>query len=79
LILSHRDDRCELTPATGTSELKERLTSAEPAQVELLVGGSPPNSEPCGPMAPHGFLGIEDEAINRIAEFIKAHSNKLEP
>jgi pimeloyl-ACP methyl ester carboxylesterase len=79
LILSHRDDRCELTPATGTSELKDRLTAAEPAQVELLVGGSPPNSEPCGPMAPHGFLGIEDEAINRIAEFIKAHSNKLEP
>ena len=79
LILSHRDDRCELTPATGTSELKNRLTATELKQVELLVGGSPPNSEPCGPMAPHGFFGIEDEAVNRIVEFIKAHNNRREP
>ena len=79
LILSHREDKCELTPATGPSELKNRLTAAKPVQVELLGGGSPPNSEPCGPMAPHGFFGIEDEAIKRIAEFIKAHSNRREP
>jgi pimeloyl-ACP methyl ester carboxylesterase len=79
LILSHRDDRCDLTPAADTSELKDRLTEAKPAQVELLVGGSPANSEPCGPMAPHGFFGIEDEAINKIAQFIRAHSDGREP
>jgi pimeloyl-ACP methyl ester carboxylesterase len=79
LILSHRDDRCELTPATGASELKARLTAAKLVQVELFVGGSPPRSEPCGPMTTHGFFGIEDEAINRIAEFIKAHNHRSEP
>jgi pimeloyl-ACP methyl ester carboxylesterase len=79
LILSHRDDRCDLTPAVDTSELKDRLTAAKLAQVELLVGGFPANSDPCGPMAPHGFFGIEDEAINKIAEFIRAHSNNGAP
>jgi pimeloyl-ACP methyl ester carboxylesterase len=76
LILAHREDQCELSPATGASELKNRLTAAKPAQVELLVGGSPPNSEPCGPVSTHGFFGIEDEAINKITEFIKAHGNR---
>jgi pimeloyl-ACP methyl ester carboxylesterase len=79
LILSHREDQCELTPATDTSALKNRLTAAKSVQVEQLVGGSSPNSEPCGPVSSHGFWGIEDEAINRIAEFIKAHSNRREP
>jgi predicted alpha/beta-hydrolase family hydrolase len=79
LILSHRDDQCEFAPATGASELKNRLTASKLARIELLAGGARSNSEPCAPMAPHGFFGIEDEAIDRIADFIKEQSNKRGP
>jgi hypothetical protein len=40
--------------------------------VVLLEGGSPPQSEPCQAKSQHGFLGIEDQAVDAIAQFIMA-------
>jgi pimeloyl-ACP methyl ester carboxylesterase len=73
LIVSHRHDGCDITPAADAPKLKARLTAAKPADVVLLDGGAPPRSEPCEAMSQHGFLGIEDEAVAAIARFIKTH------
>jgi pimeloyl-ACP methyl ester carboxylesterase len=74
LIVSHRDDGCEITPAADAPKLKNRLANGREVQVALLEGGSPPVSAPCEARSQHGFLGIEGQAVDTITKFIKANS-----
>jgi pimeloyl-ACP methyl ester carboxylesterase len=74
LIMSHRNDTCEGSPAADAPKLSERLTKASKVEIALLDGGSPPKSEPCDAFAPHGYFGIEAQAVNRIAKFVSANS-----
>lgn len=72
LIVSHNKDGCDITPAADAPKLRARLTKAAKVEVVLLEGGLPPQSEPCEAKSQHGFLGIEDQAVNAIAKFVKA-------
>jgi pimeloyl-ACP methyl ester carboxylesterase len=74
LIVSHRRDGCAITPAADAPKLSKRLTKAGKVDVVLLDGGAPPQSDPCEARSQHGFLGIEAEAVNAIAQFVKANS-----
>jgi pimeloyl-ACP methyl ester carboxylesterase len=74
LIVSHRRDGCAITPAADAPKLSRRLTKAGKVDVVLLDGGAPPQSDPCEAKSQHGFLGIEAEAVNAIAQFVKANS-----
>ncbi len=78
LILSHREDGCNITPATDAPKLVSRLTAARRVEAALLDGGSPPQSDPCEAKAQHGFFGIEKHAVDKIAAFVKANS-KIAP
>jgi len=73
LIVSHRNDGCRSTPAAGAAKLKDRLTKAAKVEVALLDGGAAPLSGPCEAKAQHGFFGIEAQAVDTIASFIKAN------
>lgn len=73
LIVSHRKDGCDITPAADAPKLTKALISSRKVDVVLLEGGSPPQSDPCDAKSEHGFLGIEGQAIARIAAFIKAN------
>lgn len=73
LIVSHRKDGCNLTPSSDAARLKERLVKARKVEVVLLDGGAPPVSAPCEARAQHGFLGIEQQAVDAIAGFVKAN------
>ena len=73
LIMSHRHDGCEVTPSADAPLLKQRLAKASRVEIVLLDGGVPPQSEPCEARSQHGFLGIEDQAVNAIAAFITAN------
>lgn len=73
LILFHRDDGCDITPAADAPKLAKRLSNARKVETVLLTGGSPPISEPCEAQSAHGFLGIEAQAVNTIAKFIEAN------
>jgi pimeloyl-ACP methyl ester carboxylesterase len=73
LIVSHRHDGCDITPAGDAPKLAKALSKAKKVDVVLLDGGSAPRSEPCQALSQHGFLGIEDQAVGRIAQFIKAN------
>jgi len=70
LIVSHRNDACTITPAADAPKLSERLTKASKVAFALLDGGDPPQSDPCRAKAPHGYFGVEAEAVNTIAKFI---------
>jgi pimeloyl-ACP methyl ester carboxylesterase len=74
LIVSHRNDTCEASPAADAPKLSQRLTKASKVEVALLDGGSPPQSEPCEGKAPHGYFGIEAQAVDRIAKFVSGNS-----
>ena len=73
LIVSHKKDGCDITPAADAPKLRNRLTKAAKVDVVLLDGGSPPQSEPCEAKSQHGFLGIESQAVAAMAAFIKAN------
>jgi pimeloyl-ACP methyl ester carboxylesterase len=73
LIVSHRNDGCDITPASDAPKLQTGLGAAAKAEVVLLDGGSPPASEPCEAKSPHGYFGIEDDAVGTVARFIKAN------
>jgi hypothetical protein len=80
LIVSHAQDACDLSPADGTEKLKKRLGNAKTVDVVVLKGGEAGESQqPCGSMSPHGFLGVEADAVDAIAKFIKANSAAAEP
>lgn len=73
LLLSHRNDQCDITPAADMPKLAKRLTAAKKLEQKLLEGGSPPQSAPCEAKSEHGFLGIEGKAVDAIASFVKAN------
>lgn len=75
LIMSHAEDTCDITPPEGSTKLRDKLQNAKPVEVTLLNGGEPNTAESCDAMSRHGFAGVEDEAVDRIAKFITAHSN----
>lgn len=72
LVVSHQKDGCDITPAADAQKLRNRLTKAGKVEVVLLDGGAPPQSAPCQAKSQHGFLGIEDKAVDAIARFVKA-------
>jgi hypothetical protein len=74
LIVSHAKDSCALTPAADAPKLRGRLVNAKPVDVVVLNGGSRPRSDPCQAFSHHGFLGIEERAVDAIAKFIAANS-----
>jgi hypothetical protein len=74
LIVSHREDRCNETPAADAAMLRTRLTKTSKAEIALLDGGRPPESSPCEEYAAHGYFGIEAEAVDTIANFINSNS-----
>jgi pimeloyl-ACP methyl ester carboxylesterase len=74
LILSHRQDACNLSPAANAPKLKMLLTGASKVEVALLDGGNPPQSAPCEPGAAHGYFGLDAEAVDTIANFVSGNS-----
>jgi len=74
LIVSHAKDGCDITPAGDAPKLRKGLANAKVVDVVLLSGGDTPRSDPCEAMSQHGFLGIEGQAVDAIAKFIKANS-----
>ena len=70
LVVYHRADGCELSPALDAGSLLGKLSKAPRKEILLLDGGSPPRSPPCEPAAPHGFLGIEEQAVGAIVDWM---------
>jgi pimeloyl-ACP methyl ester carboxylesterase len=75
LIMSHKKDGCDITPASDAPKLQARLTKAAKTEIVLIDGGRPPQSEPCEAKAQHGYFGVESEAVAAIAKFIKTNSH----
>jgi Serine aminopeptidase, S33 len=64
LIAHHREDACPSTPYAGAERLAGRFPLIS------VKGGKPPETDPCEPLAPHGFYGKEAETVDAIAAWM---------
>lgn len=74
LILSHKNDQCNLTPPSDGANVKAALKGSPKVEVETVSGGLPPISQPCEAKAAHGFYGMEDQVVAQISGWIKANT-----
>jgi pimeloyl-ACP methyl ester carboxylesterase len=70
MIVHNRDDGCSESPFDGVEPFRARLTAA-PSLKFLPVSGGSSRSEPCQAMSPHGYLGIEDQAVGPIVAWMR--------
>lgn len=70
LVASHEGDGCRFTPAADAPRLLAALAGAQPKKLITFNGGSSPRSEPCEAFSQHGFIGLEGQVMNAIADFI---------
>ena len=74
LVASHLADACACSPSKNSVKVIAALTGAPAKKNATFTGGDPPQSkDPCMAFTPHGFLGVEDEVVKAIADFIAAN------
>jgi pimeloyl-ACP methyl ester carboxylesterase len=71
LIISHKDDKCFVTPPKGAQKIKNALVNSSNAKVMYFTGGKRPVEGICRGLSAHGFYGVEDQVVSAIAGFIK--------
>jgi alpha/beta superfamily hydrolase len=71
LVVHHRDDGCKATPYAMAAPLTARLGAA-PRKALVTIEGGVDEGDPCEAQGHHGFAGVEDRAIDAIAEFMFA-------
>jgi hypothetical protein len=70
LIVSNTEDACNLSPSADSELIKSRLTHSPRVEVKYFSGGDTPRSDPCEALSRHGFLGIENDVVASILEFV---------
>jgi len=67
LIVHHENDQCYSSPVYGSKELMVALINSPKKKLLLFRKGESGNSEDCGPISPHGFLGIENRVVGAMS------------
>jgi len=75
LVISHRADTCYVTPPSDGQRILSKLANAPRKELILVEGGDPPRGDPCEAYAAHGYVGMEDQVVNLIADWILAPKN----
>ncbi|HAA92483.1 MAG TPA: alpha/beta hydrolase [Rhodospirillaceae bacterium] len=71
LIVHHKDDECYVTLWRDQDDFLDDLKNAPKKQLIGLVGGSAGNpDDECRAFSHHGFLDIEERAVQVIADWI---------
>ena len=71
LVVHHEKDSCQQCPYAEIPQLMDSLSRA--ARKELLsFKGGENRANPCGPLAYHGFNGIDRDVVNKITDWILA-------
>ncbi|WP_050477185.1 alpha/beta hydrolase [Herbaspirillum rhizosphaerae] len=71
LVLHHEQDNCKVCAFSDVPRLMDAL-SAVPEKELISVRGGISKGDPCEAMAYHGYNGIEQEVVTRIADWINA-------
>ena len=71
LIVANQADACPVTPPTDAPAIAASLTRTVRKEVVVLAS-SQTQQGPCDALSPHGYFGIESEAVRRIGDWITA-------
>jgi pimeloyl-ACP methyl ester carboxylesterase len=72
LVYHHEKDECHATRPQEAPIIVEGLRNAPVRKLVLAKGGANPGGDPCGALHWHGFIGMERQAVDEIAAFIRA-------
>lgn len=72
LVVHNRDDGCRSAPFSGAQLGVTQLANA-PAHELIAVSGGIAKGPPCEAMSRHGYLGIEQQVVPAILQWIAAH------
>lgn len=75
LIVSHQGDLCAFTNPEDSRALRKRFGASARAKFRGFNGGSAPLSDPCDPLAPHGFFGIDQKVIDAVTKWVRRREN----
>ena len=71
LVLHHEKDACGICDPDGVREIMAGLTNVPVAKAVLVGGGWLPSGNPCTSSHWHGYSGMEREAVDIIARWIR--------
>jgi hypothetical protein len=71
LLVHHREDPCRATPFGDVGWLRGALSGSSGVDVHPVTGGGPQRGDPCEAHSHHGFVGIEREVVDVIADWVK--------
>jgi hypothetical protein len=72
LIVANRTSACHVAPAEDAPRLAAAITRSPEVEV-LYVQGGTTRSWDCGSESPHGYFGIENAVVDKIATWLDAH------
>jgi len=72
LVLHHSKDACPICDPRGVPAILNGLTHAPVKKLLMVSGGQDPSGNVCEALHWHGYVGIEKEAVEQIADWIRA-------
>lgn len=70
LVLHHARDACSVCRPQEVPEIVKGLTQSRVRKLVMLDGGAEPRGDPCAALHWHGFVGLEPQAVDLIADWI---------
>jgi pimeloyl-ACP methyl ester carboxylesterase len=71
LVMHHKRDQCDATPPSDADLIVRGLKNAPVRKLLMVDGGSGARGDPCEPWHWHGYVGMEQEAVDDIVAFVK--------
>jgi pimeloyl-ACP methyl ester carboxylesterase len=71
LVLHHKQDDCGICRPWEAKNIAARLTAAPVSKTLIVDGGGDPSGEACGALHYHGYIGMEQQAVELIANWIR--------
>lgn len=75
LILHHAKDSCRVTLPHEVPFIMRGFTNAPLKKAVIVDGGAGPTGDPCEAKHWHGFIGMEEEAVKIISDWIRNPSS----
>ena len=75
LVYHHAKDACKHCQASEAPFIIKGLTNAPIKKLMVVDGGANPTGDECAGQHWHGFIGMEHEAVDQIARWIKSPAN----
>ena len=71
LVMHQARDACRVCRPADVPALLAKFSQAPVKKLLMLDGGANPSGDPCEPMHWHGFVGMDQQAVDAIADWMQ--------